>query len=243
MKRIAGEDGTCWASRETLSKQCGISVGRFRKSIKYLITHGWIELLGKKRVVTDGGIQEVNEYRIADLWDTNNSFYKDKYKGVPERAPLSKGGSSETPPIYKGGSRTLAKGGHGQGKGGSSGDPKEEPYNNIHNKEEPHGGQSTDSLEEMLPIWLDKEVWNNWVSYRKEKRQTLTKRSIDLQLKELGKDVSTHIAVIEQSIRNGWTGLFPLKEKGTQSTVYKNNESDQARQDKYDKIKNKVHKA
>ena len=36
MKRIAGENGNCWISQEKLAKQCGISIGRLRKSLKYL---------------------------------------------------------------------------------------------------------------------------------------------------------------------------------------------------------------
>jgi hypothetical protein len=55
MKRIAGENGTCWTSRKKLSKQCGISIERLQKSIKYLIEHQWIEFVGKKPVITKGG--------------------------------------------------------------------------------------------------------------------------------------------------------------------------------------------
>lgn len=64
---------------------------------------------------------------------------------------------------------------------------------------------------ETLPNWLDKEVWNNWVSYKKEKREKLTDNTIKLQLKELAKDIPNHKLIIEQSIRNGWKGLFPIK--------------------------------
>lgn len=72
-----------------------------------------------------------------------------------------------------------------------------------------------------LPDWLDKEVWNNWVEYRKEKKQKLTQRSISMQLNELAKDQANHREILEQSIRNGWTGLFPLKSNNVQK-VYKN---------------------
>jgi hypothetical protein len=92
MKRITGEDGTCWTSRKTLAKQCGMSPRRLDASIKYLVEHEWIQQIGKKEVITRGGPQEVNEYRVSDLWDTNNTFYKEKYKGVaPYDTPLGKG--------------------------------------------------------------------------------------------------------------------------------------------------------
>lgn len=96
MKRIAGEGGTCWASRKTLAIQCGMSERRLDKSLRYLTEHKWIERIGKKEVITKGGIQEVNEYKISDLWNTNNSFYQEKNKGVAqETIPKQQRGSTD----------------------------------------------------------------------------------------------------------------------------------------------------
>lgn len=67
--------------------------------------------------------------------------------------------------------------------------------------------------EEKLPDWLDKKVWNDWIEYRNQKRKKLTPQSIILQLKELEKNISKHKEIIEQSIRNGWIGLFPFREE------------------------------
>jgi len=39
IKRIAGENGECYMSRSKLAQQCGISVRRLDKSIKYLLDH------------------------------------------------------------------------------------------------------------------------------------------------------------------------------------------------------------
>jgi hypothetical protein len=90
MKRIAGDNGTCWTSQTKLSKQCGISINRLKKSLKYLLEHGWIKFLGYKDIETKGGIQQVCEYSITDLWQLNNDFYKDK--GVsPDDTPITKG--------------------------------------------------------------------------------------------------------------------------------------------------------
>lgn len=75
---------------------------------------------------------------------------------------------------------------------------------------------------DTMPDWLDKEVWNNWVEYRKEKKKALTPRSINLQLKELEKDQANHREVLEQSIRNGWTGIFPFVKGNNVQKVYKN---------------------
>jgi hypothetical protein len=100
MKRIAGEEGTCWTSQTTLSKQCGMSINRLKKSLAYLVEHKWIRLIGTKKVGTIGGRQEVNEYRICDLWKINTDFY------------VKQGVSPNDTPIPKGVSPLKAKGYH-----------------------------------------------------------------------------------------------------------------------------------
>lgn len=51
--------------------------------------------------------------------------------------------------------------------------------------------------------------------FRKQVRRPLTDRAMQLAVKKLdtlaGTDVDSKIAIIEQSIANGWIGLFPLK--------------------------------
>lgn len=90
MKRVAGESGVCFMSMNTLSKQCGMSEDRLRKSIKYLLTHRWIEKKGFKKIGTKGGKQGVNVYRIVDLWHLNNTYYKG---GASKRVPYAERGS------------------------------------------------------------------------------------------------------------------------------------------------------
>lgn len=69
-----------------------------------------------------------------------------------------------------------------------------------------------------LPDWLSPEIWNVYQEHRRLKRASkLTEYGVQLQIKHLaewhdqGQDVK---AIIEQSIANGWTGLFPLKSNG-----------------------------
>lgn len=124
MKRITGEEGTCWTSQKTLAKQCGISINRLKKSLSYLLEHKWIRQIGKKNISTNGGIQEVNEYRVADLWKLNVDFYE------------TKGIAQEDTPL-EGVSRKEQRGVTTEVKGVSPSDDKEEPniiisHNNIH---------------------------------------------------------------------------------------------------------------
>lgn len=65
------------------------------------------------------------------------------------------------------------------------------------------------------------EQWAEWHAYRKEKRKSLTPRTEKMQLKKLvadaGGDASVACRIIEQSIAQGWAGLFPLREHTKES--------------------------
>lgn len=65
------------------------------------------------------------------------------------------------------------------------------------------------NTEEFLATWKD------WLAYRKEIKKTMTERTQKMQLKKLsGYSVGIAIAMIEQSIENGWQGIFDLKDNG-----------------------------
>lgn len=65
-----------------------------------------------------------------------------------------------------------------------------------------------------LPGWLPPAAWAAWLAFRKSKRQPYTPHAQALSLRNLealrgqGHDP---VAVLEQSIERGWTGLFPVK--------------------------------
>ncbi len=57
------------------------------------------------------------------------------------------------------------------------------------------------------------QAWEEWQSYRKQKRKTLTEISIKKQLEFLASiGVVDAIISINESIKNGYTGLFPVKQ-------------------------------
>jgi hypothetical protein len=56
------------------------------------------------------------------------------------------------------------------------------------------------------------KVWKEWEQFKKEKKQKLIPSTRDKQRAMLAKfDEATAIAMLEQSITNGWTGIFELK--------------------------------
>lgn len=145
MKRITGESGTCWTSQNKLAKQCGMSVNRLKKSIKYLIEHKWIIQLGTRKSDTAGGLQEVNEYKVADLWKLNVDFYE------------SKGVSQNDIPEPKGVSREVQRGITSEPKGVSPESYKEEPI-----KEEPlKNNNTTPSARDVVNYFFELKGWAN----------------------------------------------------------------------------------
>lgn len=53
-----------------------------------------------------------------------------------------------------------------------------------------------------------------FIEFRKEMKKPMTEHAVDLMVKKLGSmsdSIDIQIAILEQSIMNGWTGVFPLK--------------------------------
>lgn len=73
------------------------------------------------------------------------------------------------------------------------------------------GDKSPEINKIELPDWLDKKVWEEWEQHRKELKKKLTPSTIKLQLKFLETNKQDYRKIINQSIANGWTGLFELK--------------------------------
>lgn len=69
---------------------------------------------------------------------------------------------------------------------------------------------------EVIPNCIDISKWEEWKSYKKEKKQKLTKSTAGKQLQNLQKwhlEGQDPNEIIDNSISNGWAGLFPLKQQ------------------------------
>jgi len=74
----------------------------------------------------------------------------------------------------------------------------------------------------IIPNWIEKDNWKEFIEMRKKMKSQPTDRAKELLIKDLEKLKNQGFnpnEVIEQSIKNGWKGLFPLK--GGQSGTYK----------------------
>lgn len=88
-------------------------------------------------------------------------------------------------------------------------------------RENPQQGKTAPLKKKRLPT--EEEIgirgWDEWVNYRQEIRKKMTDSTVSKQAKLLNQyPPETQQAIINQSIQNGWTGLFPLKEKGNGKT-------------------------
>lgn len=66
----------------------------------------------------------------------------------------------------------------------------------------------------IIPDWLDKELWESFLQFRKEVKSKMTDHAQDLAIKKLDKwRKAGHDPkeIIENSIINGWKGLFEPK--------------------------------
>ena len=74
-------------------------------------------------------------------------------------------------------------------------------------------------LQVVYPDWLPDVLWTDYLEHRKKLRKPMTERAKELainklrELKELGNDPQE---VLQQSIVNGWQGLFEIKRQGVQ---------------------------
>jgi hypothetical protein len=74
--------------------------------------------------------------------------------------------------------------------------------------------KALDSAPDVFPEGLDVRSWDRWVAYRKEIGKALKPASIHSAQQALAKHGEQQAAVVEQSIANGWQGLFALKAAG-----------------------------
>lgn len=81
-------------------------------------------------------------------------------------------------------------------------------------EDKPREGKARARDDESPVDGLDTQAWDRWQSYRTEIRKPLKPASIPAAQRSLAAFGSEQAAVVEQSIANGWQGLFALKSNG-----------------------------
>lgn len=90
LKKLAGEKGIAFPSRDYLMKKLDISKPTLLKELQYLLDKNWIESIGNVPIKTSGGNQYVKGYKIVDIWKLNVDYYE--AKGVKNSTHLDQEG-------------------------------------------------------------------------------------------------------------------------------------------------------
>lgn len=92
-------------------------------------------------------------------------------------------------------------------------EPQSEPINKHKHKQRQKNNTPIVPIEYYQNAELNQAVLD-FIESRKAKKSTMTERAIKMLIKrldKLGKDDMEKIAILEEAIFRGWTGIFPLK--------------------------------
>nr|WP_314659190.1 helix-turn-helix domain-containing protein [uncultured Pseudomonas sp.] len=185
----ASDQGECWPSYQHIADQCEIDRSTVRKHIKHLEAQGLVRI----------------ENREGPKGNSTNLYYLTLRNPVGQNStpvgPESTGvGPQPTPPVGPESTRTS-----------HSFEPVTEPVEQTV-AAAPSAKKKAQKFDPMTckPTNVSEQTWADWCQHRKEIRKPLTATTCAKQAKTLAGHHAPD-AVINQSISNGWTGLFPEK--------------------------------
>ena len=185
----ASDQGECWPSYQHIADQCEIDRSTVRKHIKHLEAQGLVRI----------------ENREGPKGNSTNLYYLTLRNPVGQNStpvgPESTGvGPQPTPPVGPESTRTS-----------HSFEPVTEPVEQTV-AAAPSAKKMAPKFDPMTckPANVSEQTWADWCQHRKEIRKPLTATTCAKQAKTLAGHHAPD-AVINQSISNGWTGLFPEK--------------------------------
>lgn len=97
--------------------------------------------------------------------------------------------------------------------------------------EKPVKREPFNAMAHPLPDWLSRDTWVSWVTYRKDMRKAIkTEQTLKGQITKLTKFYEaghSPESVIDESISNGWTGLFMPKSPPARKGIVQPKQSQQ----------------
>lgn len=187
-----GRNSACWPGIRRLAADCGLGRNTVLHAIARLEAAGLLEV----DRVTGNPAHKTNKYRLV----TSPAKERTQDGDVPKTV-------------------THPKRDRGRTQNGTGDVPilETEPYQlNQTNGTRPRKG-ARDPWSEAVAVMTGntlktdrfKAAWHEWGQYRRQARKPLTSATIKRQIRELeGFGHDDAIASIEQSIKNGWAGVF-----------------------------------
>ncbi|OVW62218.1 replication protein [Klebsiella pneumoniae] len=184
-----------WVSNEQLSELTGILPHKCSAAKSVLVKRGILTQTG--RVI--GINKTVSEWSSLPVKGTEKKTYLKKVT-LPEsgKKSLPESGNAYYP------NKVNTKDKH-----------TKDNKDNINNPPKSPRAVSFDALAVQLPDWLSAEIWSSWVAYRRDlkkpiKSQQTVAQAINL-LDRCRQNGYSPDEIINQSIANGWQGLFEPK--------------------------------
>ena len=191
LSRFTNKDRECFVTMKRLAETVGASTRAVRGAIRNLVE---AELVTIREERDQTGRSRANHYRVLPLSPSGEAEveFLPGGSGVPGRRKLSSGG-------------------------GGTGVPPEQDVleQDVLNKTKKGGDSRKGRKAEDVPIpaGLDspkfREAWAEWLAYRRERRLTLSRRTLAAQLDKLAEwGTRGALDAIRASISNGWAGIF-----------------------------------
>lgn len=176
----------CYASNSHFARFFGLSSSRVSEIISALSAKGLLRV----ELIRDGRQVVERRVRLSNLFGNSNTYSENT------ATLFGKGGDpySEKAEESNTKSNSTTEGERAAAKASSTASRKASKFDPL----------------TACPTNVTPSVWADWCQHRREIGKRLTKTTCDRQAKTLA---GHHVpdAVINQSISNGWTGLFPEK--------------------------------
>jgi len=185
----ASDQGECWPSYQHIADQCEIDRSTVRKHIKHLEAQGLVRI----------------ENREGPKGNSTNLYY------LTLRNPAGQNSTPVGPESTGVGQQPTGGVGPESTRTSHSFEPVTEPVEQTV-ASAPSAKKKATKFDPMTckPSNVSEQTWADWCQHRKEIRKPLTATTCAKQAKTLAGHHAPD-AVINQSISNGWTGLFPEK--------------------------------
>ena len=189
LAQYAGQDGRCFPQQKTLAKNVGISIPAVRKALYVLEEKGFIKIInpkGKKRLIHSNNEYVFPWHEIFDQKDTSGPIVDDRSGVIIDDRSI-----------------------------GDIVDDRSDKENP--NKENPNKENLKISYLDTFPKkYKDNKkfsiAWKDWLQHRKEIKHSITPTTAKKQIKKIIQlPIQDAISMINNSIENGYTGLFPKK--------------------------------
>lgn len=191
----ADSEGACWPSVARIGAIVGVTARTIRTHLRTLEKAGLIRIESRKH--SNGNLTNVY-HMITPQLPPEASFSPTETDDTPTEASFRRVRKPASSPP------------------GSQLPPEQDPLNKT--QEQDPKKKRSKAAEVIVPKELDtkrfQKAWGEWTAYRRERRLTMTVRTLTAQLKKLaGMGEADAVASIAESITSGWQGIFELKRK------------------------------